>query len=120
MRLRELINTDKAYRRVETEIRAWVESSYPGLSIEFNWPAPEVVQTDSTVRFTKPRVRRIVEAVNVKIGDVLEAHAEEIYIADLLDRIRRKHPDYDPEVRTVEDVKTDQRFLRYVKELSVG
>lgn len=119
MRLKEYISLNNAYEKAADEIREWVERSYPGLSIEFHWPAPEIVQTDSTKRFTRTRVRKITEAVNIKIGDVLETHAEEIYVADILERIFTRHPNFDIEVNTIEDIKRNRQFLQYMKELSV-
>lgn len=119
MKLKELINSEQAYEKAAEEIRIWVEKSYPGLSIEFNWPAPEIVQIDSSVKFTRPRVNRITEAVNAKIGEVLNAHREEIYIADVLDRIYERHPRFDIDVENIEELKRNRRFLEYFKELSV-
>ena len=120
MEIHEFISNDRVYKKVEDEIRAWVEKHYPGLSIEFNWPAPEIVQVDSNVRYRSSRVRKIVEAVNIQIGNVLEAHAEEIYIADLLDRIYARHPDFSIEVQSIDDIKADKLFLRYMRELRVA
>ncbi len=117
MQIREFINTDKAYGKVEEEIRKWVEKSYPGLTIEFNYPAPEIVQTDSRVKYKKSRVKKIVEAVNIRIGDVLTAHAEEIYIADLLERIYKRHPDFTADVSSIDDIKSNRQFLQYLREL---
>lgn len=117
MKIRDYINTEKEYKTAEEEIRAWVEASYPGLSIEFNYPAPEVVQVDSTVHFTKRRVRKIIEAVNIKIGDVLEKNSERIYMAERLDRIYAKHPDFDLDIESVEDIKRNPQFLKYLNEL---
>lgn len=119
MKLRDFISTDREYETAENEIREWVESSYPGLSIEFNYPAPEVVQVDSAVHFTKRRVRKIIEAVNIKIGDVLEKLSERIYIAERLDRIYAKHPDFDLEVEGIEDIKRNSQFLKYLDELII-
>ncbi len=119
MKLREYINTEKEYKAAEDEIRAWVEESYPGLSIEFNYPAPEVVQIDPAVHFTKRRVRKIIEVVNIKIGDVLEKNSERIYIAERLDRIYAKHPDFDLNVECIEDIKRNPQFLKYLDELII-
>ena len=117
MKLRDYINTADEYAAAENEIREWVEQSYPGLSVEFNWPAPEVVQVDPKVRFTKPRVRKIIEAVNIKIGDILESRAERIYISERLDRIYTAHPKFDLEVESIDDIKRNPKFLRYLGEL---
>lgn len=119
MKLKEFINSEKAYKKAEREIRRWVEESYPGLTIEFNWPAPEIVQTDADVKYTRPRVHKITEAVNIKIGEVLDSHREEIYIADVLDRIYERHPRFNIDVENIEDLKRNRRFLEYFKELSV-
>ena len=119
MRLKDYISLNGAYEKAEEEIRAWVETRYPGLSIVFDYPAPEIVQIDSQRRFARSRVQRIIEAVNIKIGEVLEEHEEEIYIADILDRIYKRHPDFDIEVESLEDVKRNQQFLEYMKELRI-
>ena len=119
MRLKDYISLNGAYEKAAEEIRAWVEKSYPGLSIEFNEPAPEIVQIDPKRRFTRARVHRITEAVNIKIGNVLEYYEEEIYIADLLDRIYKRHPDFDIEVESLEDIKRNPQFLAYMKELRI-
>jgi len=119
MKLRDYINTGKEYKLVEDEIRNWVEKSYPGLSIEFNWPAPEIVQIDPKVRFSVSRVKKIVEVVNIKIGEIMESHAEEIYIAERLDRIYAKHPDFDIDVNSTEEIKKNPQFLGYLNELVI-
>jgi hypothetical protein len=118
MRLREFINTDREYTRVEQEIKAWVEKSYPGLSIEFT-PHLEIVQTDPKRHFKSSRVKRITEAVNIKIGDVMERNAERIYIAERLDRIYKNHPEFDLEVESIADIKTSPLFLQYLSELII-
>ena len=118
MKIKEFINEDKVYNKVEEEIREWVEKSYPGLSIEF-YPHLEIVRTDPEIDFEKERVPKITEAINIKIGDVLEAHDEEIYIAERLTRIWRKHPKFNIEVETIEDIKRNPKFLKYLKELII-
>ena len=118
MELREYISESAVYKKIEEEITAWVERSYPGLSIEFE-PHLELVQTDAGKRFTKPRVAKIVEAVNSKIGEIMEEHAEEIYIAERLERIYRRHPEFTIDVESMEDVKRNKRFLRYLDELVI-
>jgi len=119
MKLKEFINTNAEYDKAVVEIKEWVEQSYPGLSIEFDWPAPEIVRTDESVNFTKRRIRNITEAVNIKIGDVLEKYAESIYIAERLDRIYEKHPEFNIEVESIEDIKRNPQFLIYLDELIV-
>ena len=119
MKLRNYINTDKEYKLVEDEIRKWVEKYYPGLSIEFNWPAPEIVQIDPKARYSVSRVRKIVEVVNIKIGDIMENHAEKIYIAERLDRIYARHPDFDIDVENIDDIKRNPQFLEYLNELVI-
>lgn len=116
MKIREFINVDKEYSEAENEIKAWVESSYPGLSIEFE-PHIEVVQIDKAVKFTKRRVRKIVEAVNIKIGDIMEKRAERIYIAERLERIYKNHPEFDIDVESIADIKENKQFLKYLDEL---
>ena len=118
MKLKEFINEDKVYTAVENEIREWVEKSYPGLSIEF-FPHLEIVRTDPNIDFEKERVPKITEAVNIKIGDILEAHDEEIYIAERLTRIWRKHPRFNIEIESIEELKKNQKFLKYLKELII-
>jgi len=118
MKLREFINTDQVYKAVESKIRTWVEKSYPGLSIDFE-PHLEVVQIDKKARFTKSRIPKIIEVINIKIGDIMEQYAEEIYIAERLDRIYKNHPDFDIEVTCIEDIKSNKQFLDYLKELII-
>lgn len=116
MELKEFINEDKVYLKVEDEIREWVEKTYDGLSIEF-YPHLEIVKTRDDVNFTKEQVHKIIEVVNIKIGDIMESHAEEIYIAERLTRIWKKHPRFNPEVSSIEEVKRHPLFLKYLKEL---
>ena len=116
MKLRDYINTDKEYLAAEAEIREWVEQTYKGLSIDF-YPHLEVVQIDATVKFTKRRTRKIIEVVNIKIGDIMETRAERIYIAERLDRIYAKHPKFDLDVESIDDIKKDPKFLKYLDEL---
>ena len=118
MKLKELINENKIYSQVEKEIRDWIEASYTGLSIEF-YPHLELVRTNPLIDFDKERVHKITEVVNIKIGEVLEAHAEEIYIAERLTRIWAKHPRFNIEVKNLEEVKRHPLFLRYLKELII-
>ena len=108
-----------AYRKAEEEIRAWVEESYPGLSIEFE-PHIEVVRTDAKTTVTKRRVRKIVEAVNLKIDEVLEKYAEEIYLSELVERVRGNHPEWEEEIAALRDLKQNKTFLRYMKELHIN
>lgn len=118
MKLREYINTSSVYKKVEDEIRTWVEKSYPGLSIDFV-PHLEIVQTNPKAHFDTSRVRKIVEVVNIKIGNVMENHAEEIYIAERLDRIYTKHPNFDIDVENIEDIKRNPQFLEFLNELII-
>ncbi len=116
MNIREFISVDKAYSEAEAEIKAWVESSYPGLSIEFE-PHIEIVKIDQAANYTKRRVRKIVEAVNIKIGEIMEQHAERIYIAERLERIYKNHPHWSIDVESIEDIKKNKQFLEYFNEL---
>ncbi len=116
MKLKDYINEDKTYTKVENEIRWWVESSYKGLSIEFE-PHLELVRTDEKIDFTPERVRKITEAVNIKIGDIMEKYEEEIYISEKLTLIWRNHPRFNIEVSSIEELKRDKKFLKYFKEL---
>lgn len=117
MRLKDFLNADIAYTRAENEIRDWVEGHYPGLSIEF-FPHLEIVRTDDRPISVR-RCRKIAEAVNIKIGEILENHSEEIYIGERLDRIWKKHPEFDIEVETISDIKKNPLFLTYLKELII-
>lgn len=117
MRLKEFINEDKVYSKVENEIREWIENTYKGLSIEFI-PHIEIVRTDENIDFSKKEVAKITEVVNIKIGDIMEQHAEEIYIAEKLSKIWKKHPRFNIEVESIEEVKKHPLFLRYFKELN--
>lgn len=116
MNIREFISVDKAYSEAEAEIKAWVESSYPGLSIEFE-PHIEVVKIDQTADYAKNRTHKIVEVINIKIGDIMEQHAEEIYIAERLERIYKNHSDWNIDVNSIEDIKNNKEFLKYLDEL---
>lgn len=116
MKLKEFISEDKVYAKVEEEIRNWIESTYNGLSIEFE-PHLEIVRTDENIDFSSEEVAKIVEVVNIKIGDIMEAHEEEIYIAEKLTQIWKKHPRFNIEVESIEDLKKDKKFLKYFKEL---
>ena len=118
MKLKEFLNEDKVYAKVEDEIRSWVENVYPGLSIDF-YPRLEIVRLYKDIDFSSDRVKKITEVVNIKIGDIMEQHAEEIYIAERLTRIWRKHPRFNPEVKTISDVKSNPLFLKYLKELII-
>lgn len=117
MLLHDFLTADIAYTRAENEIREWVEQHYPGLSIDF-YPHLEIVRTIDKP-FSKKRVRKITEIVNIKIGDILEKRAEEIYIAERLERIWKKHPDFNPDVESIADVKRHPLFLKYLDELII-
>lgn len=117
MKLKDFISEYGEYEKAEKEIVAWVEEAYPGLTIAFYPNTCEILQTDASVHFTKRRVQKITEAVNIKIGEILEARQEPIYIASLVERIWKKHPDFDIEVESYEDIKRNQQFLDYMKEL---
>jgi len=118
MKLKEFINEDKVYTQVEKEIRDWVEKTYNGLSIDF-YPHLEIVRTNELVNYNEEQVSKITEIVNIKIGEIMEAHAEEIYIAERLTRIWQKHPEFNIEVESLENVKRHSLFLKYLKELLI-
>lgn len=118
MKLKEFINEDKVYCKVEEEIRDWVEKTYKGLSIDF-YPHLEIVRTDTKIDFTPLEVEKIVEVVNIKIGDIMDAHKEEIYIAERLTRIWKNHPRFNIEVSSIEDIKRNKKFCKYLKELII-
>lgn len=118
MKLKEFINEVKVYTQVEKEIRDWVEKTYNGLSIDF-YPHLEIVRTNELVNYNEEQVSKITEVVNIKIGEIMEAHAEEIYIAERLTRIWQKHPEFNIEVESLENVKRHSLFLKYLKELLI-
>lgn len=119
MKLKDFISENAVYKKVEEEIRQWVETTYKGLSIEFYALTMEIVRTDENIDFDEEQVQKITEVVNIKIGDILEAHAEEIYIAERLTRIWKKHPRFNIEVETIEDIKRNKKFLKYLDELII-
>lgn len=118
MKLKDFINEDKVYTKVEEEIRTWIEETYQGLSIEF-WPHLEIVRTNALIDYPEDRVKKITEVVNIKIGDIMEEHAEEIVIAERLTRIWKNHPRFNIDVESIEDIKRNKKFLRYLKELII-
>lgn len=118
MELKKFINEDMVYLKVENEIREWVEKTYPGLSIDFE-PHLEIVRTDTKIDFSPAEVEKIVEVVNIKIGDIMELHQEEIYIAERLTRIWRNHPRFNIDVSSIQDIKNNPKFCKYLKELII-
>lgn len=118
MKLKEFINEDKVYLQVEKEIRDWVEKTYFGLTIEFE-PHLEIVRINELVNFSEEQVNKITEVVNIKIGEIMEKHAEEIYIAERLTRIWKKHPYFNINVGSLEDIKKNSLFLKYLKQLII-
>ena len=118
MKVRDFISEDKEYAAAEKEIRKWVEKSYPGLSIDFE-PHIEIVQVNPVVVYPPERVKKIVEAVNIKIGDIMESRAERIYIAERLERIYKNHPRFNIDVESIDDIKKNKLFLKYLKELII-
>ncbi len=118
MKLKEFINEEKVYAQVENEIREWVEKTYNGLSIEFA-PHLEIVRTNEFVNYNAEQVRKIIEVVNIKIGDIMEANADKIYIAERLTRIWQKHPEFNIDIESIEEVKRHPLFLKYLKELII-
>ncbi len=118
MKLRKLISEDKVYTQVEKEITEWVENTYNGLSIEF-YPHLEIVRTNNVVDFLPDTVKKIIEVVNIKIGDIMESHAEEIYIAERLTRIWTNHNNFNPDVRDLDELKKHPKFLKYLNELII-
>ena len=118
MKLKEFLSEDAVYISAENEIREWVEKTYNGLSIDF-YPHLEIVRTNELIDYSKEQVQKITEVVNIKIGDILESRAEEIYIAERLTRIWKKHPRFNIDVENIEDVKKNPKFLKYLKELII-
>ena len=118
MKLKEFINEYKAYQKAEKEITAWVEKTYPGLSMDYSGNIAEVVQIDENVEYSEEQVPKIVEVINIKIDEILEKHEEEIYIAEKLTLIWKRHPNINIEVESIEDLKKNPKFLKYFKELN--
>lgn len=118
MKLKEFLSEDMVYNNAEKEIREWVEKTYDGLSIDF-YPHLEIVRTNESIDFSIEQVNKITEVINIKIGDVLESRAEEIYIAERLTRIWKSHPRFNIDVETIDDVKKNPKFLKYLKELII-
>lgn len=120
MKLKEFINEDKIYTQVENEIREWVENTYEDLSIDF-YPNFEIVGIDENVdyakKYDKEQVKKITEIVNIKIGEIMEAHAEEIYIAEKLTKIWNKYPRFSIDVNSIDDIKENKKFLKRFKEI---
>lgn len=119
MKLKDFINENEVYKKVENEIREWVETTYKGLSIDFYPLTMEIVRTDENIDYNKEQTKKITEVVNIKIEEILYAHREEIYIAERLTRIWKNHPKYNPEVTSIKDLKQSKRFLKYLKELII-
>lgn len=119
MKLKDFINEEAVYKKVENEIREWVETTYKGLSIDFYPLTMEIVRTDENIDYSEEQTQKITEVVNIKIEDILYDHREEIYIAERLTRIWKNHPKYNPEVNSLEDLKKSKRFLKYLKELII-
>lgn len=119
MRLKELISEYKAYQNAEIEITGWVEKTYPGLSMDFSGNIAEIVRTDEKIDYSKEQVPKIVEVVNLKIDEILEKHEEEIYIAEKLTQIWKKHPEFNPDISSIDELKKHPKFLKYFKELRI-
>ena len=119
MKLKDFINEEAVYKKVEDEIREWVETTYKGLSIDFYPLTMEIVRTDENIDYSEEQTQKITEVINIKIEDILYAHRGEIYIAERLTRIWKNHPKYNPEVNSLEDLKKSKRFLKYLKELII-
>lgn len=117
MKLKEFLTEQIAYGKAEKEIVEWVESTYPGLTIEFSSVA-EIVRTDENIDYPEDKVPKIVEVVNIKIDEILTKYSEEIIIGEKLTLIWEKHPTFNPDVESIEDLKKNQKFLKYFKELN--
>jgi len=118
MKIKDFLKEHEIYLKVENEIREWVEKTYAGLSIEF-YPHLELVRTSQLIDFSEEQVQKITEVVNIKIGDIMEEHAEEIYIAERLTRIWKNHPRFNPNVENIDELKKHPQFLKYLKELII-
>lgn len=119
MKLKEFINEDKVYLEVEEEIKKWIEETYKGLSIDFYPQTMEIVRTNEQAEYNKEETKKITEVVNIKIDNILEEYAEKIYIAERLTRIWKHHPNFNIEVKNIEDIKKNKKFLKYLKELII-
>jgi len=118
MKLKEYLNEDIVYIKAEKEIKDWVEKTYSGLSIDF-YPHLEIVRINNFIDYSEEQVKKITEVINIKIGNILESHAEEIYIAERLTRIWKSHPRFNIEVENLDDIKKNSKFLKYLKELII-
>ena len=120
MKVSDLLNEERIYKQCEDEIRAWVEETYPGLSIDFYANDIEIVRTDEKIDYAPERVKKIVEVVNIKIGEILEANQEEIYLSEKVTQINKIHPRFkDYEVESIDALKKNKKFLKYFKELGL-
>lgn len=120
MKVGDLLNEDRIYKQCEDEIRAWVEETYPGLSIDFYANDIEIVRTDEKIDYAPEQVMKIVEVVNIKIGEILEANQEEIYLSEKVTQINKIHPRFkDYEVESIDALKKNKKFLKYFKELGL-
>lgn len=120
MKVLQLLNEERIYKQCEDEIRAWVEETYPGLSIDFYANDIEIVRTDEKIDYAPEQVMKIVEVVNIKIGEILEANQEEIYLSEKVTQINKIHPRFkDYEVESVDALKKNKKFLKYFKELGL-
>ena len=118
MKLKEFLTEYSAYAKAEKEIVEWVEKTYPGLTMDFNGPVAEIVRMDESIDYSEEEVPKIVEVVNIKIDEILAKHQEEIYIGEKLTLIWKKHPTFNPDVESIEDLKKNPKFLKYFKELN--
>lgn len=120
MKVSDLLNEERIYKQCENEIRAWVEETYPGLSIDFYANDIEIVRTDEKIDYAPEQVMKIVEVVNIKIGEILEANQEEIYLSEKVTQINKIHPRFkDYEVESIDALKKNKKFLKYFKELGL-
>lgn len=110
------ISEYKIYEKCEKEIREWVETNFTGLSIDF-YPHIEIVKINKFTEYSKEQAERIVAEVNEKIGEILEKHAEELYLANLAERVAKNHPRYNIELQDIAELKGNKKFLVYIKEL---
>ena len=100
------ISEYKVYEKCEKEIREWLEANYTGLSIEF-YPHIEIVKTNRFTEYSKEEAEKVVDRVNFKIAEILEKHAEEIYIASLAERVAKNHPRYNVKLKDITDLNTN-------------
>jgi hypothetical protein len=120
MKLSEWIKPSyEVYDKCLDSAREWIEKTYAGLSLEIANEKIEVVRTDTKIDYTPLECERIVDALNLKLDEILETYDDEIVLSERVERIRRNHPRFDPPVADIKELKRDKKFLKYLKELII-